>query len=75
MRNREQIGQDMLIAARPSESDKCLLRLLKAELLTVELLLDVRDLLQRLQPPTIITATEVNPDAHQGLHDQNYQHS
>lgn len=55
MRSREQITRAMLVAARPTDSDKYPLRQLKAELLTVELLLDVRDLLQRLQPPTIIS--------------------
>lgn len=63
MRSREQIAIDMVTAARPSEPDKYLLRLLKAELLTVELLLDVRELLQGLQPPTIMLRNvEVNYD-------------
>jgi hypothetical protein len=70
VRNREQVVEEMLFAARPSESDKYLLRLLKADLLQVELLLDIRDLLQRLQPPAIIINTEVNRDD-KGLRDQN----
>lgn len=74
MRSRLQVTEDMITAARPSEPDKYQLRLLKAELLTVELLLDVRELLQQLQPPTIINHTEVNPDANQRLRDKDNQH-
>lgn len=69
MRSREQIEVDMVTAARPSDENKYLLRLLKTELLTVELLMDIRDLLQTLQPPTIITTREdANARTDSGTH-------
>lgn len=48
MRSPEQIEVDMVIAARPSEPHKYVLRLLKTELLVVELLVDIRTLLERI---------------------------
>lgn len=74
MRKRERIETDMLIAAQPSSEDKYPLRLLKAELLTVELLMDIRDLLQTLQRPTIITAGGDSDGRDERIHHQNHQH-
>lgn len=74
MRSREEVAKDMLVAARPSDEDKYLLRLLKTELLTVELLLDIRGLLQSLQPQTIISTGGDSDGRNERLHSENYQH-
>lgn len=69
MRSREDLTRELLIAAAPSDPGKYLLRFIKVDMLAVEMLADIRELLQRLQPPTIITATEEETHGRdEGLH-------
>lgn len=49
MRSREQVTEDILTVARSTNPDKYPLRQLKAELLAVELLIDIRDLLVEIR--------------------------
>lgn len=49
MRNREDLTKELLIAAAPSEPDKYLIRLIKVDMLAVEMLADIRDLLVEIR--------------------------
>lgn len=49
MRNREDLTKELLIAAAPSGPDKYLIRLIKVDMLAVEMLADIRDLLVEIR--------------------------